>query len=662
MTAEHFEALESYRIEKSFSPQWFVSLVALLYSSALSANASAARLHLHRGDAPYAGTITLNVDATDIERRILKVRESIPVAPGPLTLLYPEWLPGVHSALGPISALAGLVITANGRQIEWARDPLNVYAFHLQVPKQVPRLELEFQFVSPANSNQGRISITSDILGVQWNTVALYPAGYYSQRITVMPSLKLPEGWELASALEVSGRYASTVQFKATTLEVLVDSPVFAGRHFRRFPLTTAGGRPIYLNVVADSPDEIDAKPEHLALHRRLVEEAYAAFGLPRYDHYDFLLAISDDFGAIGLEDQRSSENGVRGGYFKNWDKNEVARSLLPHEFTHSWNGKFRSPADLWTPNFNTRMQDSLLWVYEGMTHYWGRVLSARSGLWSENTTRASIAAIAASLKEKRQGRTWRNLRDTTHQPIISSRPLPWVSWQRTEDYYGEGVLLWLAVDTRIRDLTHDARSLDDFTRAFFEVDDGRFGPATYTLQDVVRALNAVAPHDWAAFLERRLDAKTDDGLLDGIERAGWRLVFRDEPSNFSRQAEERSLDTDLSYSLGLVLDKDANLTEVVWDSPAFKARLSTAVTLVAVNGRAYKPDLLKQGIRDARSDKKPIEVLVKELDRYRTVPIDYTGGLRYPHLERIEGEPDRLSTILAPRARETAAGSGGTE
>jgi predicted metalloprotease with PDZ domain len=602
-------------------------------------------------DLAYSGAIDLRVDATDLDRRIFRTVESIPVGPGPLTLLYPQWLPGNHAPSGPIEALAGLTITGGGRRLAWTRDPVNMYAFHVEVPAGVTALAVELQFASPENGDQGRIVATPEIVGLQWEKALVYPAGYYSSRILVNARLTLPGGWKFGTALTPERREGDTVIFRPISLEMLVDSPVFAGKYFSRLDLAPGAKVPVWLDVVADSPDELELKPDQLAAHRRLVQQAVALFGSRHFDHYDFLLSISDDFTGIGLEHHRSSEDGVRRGYFKEWDRNEPRRSLLPHEMTHSWNGKFRRPADLWTPNFNTPMRDSLLWVYEGMTEYWGEVLAARSGLWSAETARESLAVVAAGLQEHRPGRDWRNLEDTTNQPIVTRRgALSFVSWQRTEDYYREGQLVWFDVDTKLRELTGGRRSLDDFARAFLGVEDGRYAPLTYTFDEVVRTLNGVAAHDWAGFLRTRLDRTGAGAPLDGLARSGWKLVFKPEPSAYLRKLNELSDVNDQSYSLGCVVDQDARLAEVVWGSPAFAAGLATNATLVAVNGRAYKAALLVQAIRDGQTHGTPIELIVRSLDRYRTVTIPYTGGLRYPTLERVAGRPDMLAEILRPR------------
>jgi len=602
-------------------------------------------------DAAYPGVIQLDVDATDLDRRILKVRETIPVAAGaPVTLLFPKWLPGHHSPNGPLNDFAGLVVRAGGQVVPWRRDPVEVFAFHVDPPAGTTSLEVEFQFLSPTARDQGRIVMTPEMLNLQWNEVLLYPAGYFTRRIAIQPSVRLPAGWKFASALDGAARAGDEVRFARTDVATLVDSPIFAGRWFRQIDLDPKGRSPVRLNIVADSPEDLEASDAQVALHRAMVVQADRLFGARHYDHYDFLLALTDRMGGIGLEHHRSSENGTTPAYFTDWSKGAPSRDLLPHEYTHSWNGKFRRPADLWTPDYDAPMRNSLLWVYEGQTQYWGQVLAARSGLWTKQQALDALAATAA-LYGSRPGRSWRPVEDTTNDPIINARrPIPWVSWQRSEDYYSEGQLVWLDADTLIREKSGGRRSLDDFARAFFGMDDGSWTPLTYTFDDVVAALNKVQPYDWASFLRARIVDVAPKPPLDGLARAGWKLVFTDTPTAYWSDNEARRHAIDLSYSLGLAIGGGGAIDGVVWDSPAFEAGLTLGGKIVAVNETAFAPDRLKQAVKDATTAKAPIQLLVQTGDRYHTVAIDYHQGLRYPFLERIPGTPDRLSEILAPR------------
>jgi predicted metalloprotease with PDZ domain len=601
-------------------------------------------------DRPYLGVIRLVVDATDVTRHVFRVKETIPVESGALILLYPKWLPGNHGPRGAIDAFGGLKIEAAGRPVEWVRDTVDMYAFHLTVPAGASTLELEFQFLSATDTDQGRIVTTPEMLNLQWNSVALYPAGYNAARIDFAPSVKLPEGWEFATALERESSDGPVVKFHAVPFDILVDSPLFAGRYVKRVDLDSSGPAPVRLNIFADRPDLLEAKPEHLDAHRALVTQAYRLFNSHHYDHYDFLLALSDRLGGIGLEHHRSSENGTTPTFFTEWDKNPTARELLPHEYTHSWNGKFRRPADLTTPNFNVPMRDSLLWVYEGQTQYWGYVLSARAGLVTKDEALAALAATAAAY-QYRVGREWRALQDTTNDPIIAMRrPIPWRSWQRAEDYYQEGELMWLDADTLIREQSNGQRSLDDFARAFFGVDDGEWKtPKTYTFEDVVAALNVVQPHDWATFLRTRLDSHVGPPL-DGLARGGYTLTYSETPTDYFKKMETRGKIAHFGYSLGFIVGRENKLSEVLWNTPAYRAGLTVGTQLIAVNNVAYDKDRLLAIIKAAKTDNAPIEFLVKNGDRYSTVRIDYHGGSRYPQLTRNAAVPARIDAILAPR------------
>ncbi|HZW17397.1 MAG TPA: M61 family peptidase [Luteimonas sp.] len=624
--------------------------VALALSSPLAATAARAEVP-PPADVAYPGTINIEVDATDLAQRIFRVTQTMPVQPGELTLLFPAWLPGNHAASGPIDKIAGLEITANGQRLDWTRDPLDVFAFHVDVPAGVSSLSMQYQYLTPTDRNQGRVVMTPNMLNLQWNAVVLYPAGHYASRIEYAATVKYPAGFQAASALDVASRDGGTVHYQPVPLDILVDSPVYAGRYFKTFDLAPGAKVPVRLNVVADAAKYLEAEPEHIEQHRELVKQTLKLYGAQHYDHYDFLFSLSRQMGGNGLEHQRSSENGVGTDYFTGWDKKTGSTDLLGHEYTHSWNGKYRRPADLWTPNYNVPMQGSLLWVYEGQTQYWGNVLTARAGLRPMDASRDALALVAATYADNRPGLEWRALQDTTNDPIVARRrPKPYRGYQMSEDYYSGGQMLWLEADVRIRKLSNGKKSLDDFARAFFGDNDGEWKTQdTYTFDDVVAALDGVVHDDWRTFLRDRLDGKAP--LTGGLEASGWKLVYKDEPNAYEKaRMKDANGAASFIYSVGLNVGKSGEVSEVRWDSPAFDAGVGTGMTIVAVNDIAYDKDALADAIKAAKDDKAPIRLLVKEFDRYRTIDVDYHGGLRYPHLERIEGTPDYLTKIFTAR------------
>ena len=599
-------------------------------------------------DIAYPGTMQLTVDASDVTRAIFKIHQHVPVpGPGDFVMLYPKWLPGHHSPSGQINKIAGFRATANGQELKWVRDDLDVYAFRVDVPAGVNAIDIDFQYVSPTAGNQGRIVATPDMASIQWIANSMYPAGYYVRDIPVQASVIVPPGWKVATALRPGGQTATRIDYPVTSYEILMDSPLIAGAHYRAIPLSPD----VTLDVIADNEQELAATPEQIAAHKRLVDQAVKAFGAQHYDHYNFLLTISNNLGGSGLEHHRSSEDGVGRGYFTEWDKMLRDRNLLPHEYTHSWNGKYRRGADLWTPDFRTPMQDSMLWVYEGQTQFWGYVLGARSGMLSKQNTLDAIAATAASYSLGTPGRTWRPLIDTTNDPIIAQRaPQPWRSWQRSEDYYSEGQLIWIDVDRIIREQSGGKRSIDDFAKAFFGVRDRDWGELTYNFDEIVATLNKVQPYDWRGYLQRKVYGVAPEAPLDGINQGGYKLVFTPEPTMWIKSAEMQAKNSDLTYSGGFVVGNDGKITSVLWDSPAFNAGLSIGSQIVAVNGRNFDMDGIKQAIKDAANGGASPQLLVHDGDLYRTVALDWHGGLRYPRLEKTGKGPGSLGALLAPR------------
>lgn len=618
---------------------------------ALPATADTGPAAARVADSDYPGILRLSVDATDLSRRIYRVRETIPVRPGPLTLWYPQWIPGNHAPTGPINQFAGLLITGNGARIEWKRDPLDMYAFRLEVPAGVDAIEIEFQSLSPTADDQGRVAMTTALMSVQWSRLLLYPAGYDARRVRFEPELRLPPDWQFGSALERAGSEGDTHRFTPLALVDLVDSPVYAGRYFRRFDLDPGARVPVHLNVVADAPELLQAKPEILAAHRALVKQADRVFGTRPFARYDFLLALSDQFTGIGLEHHQSSENGTFPGYLTG-EAPFADNYLLAHEYAHSWNGKSVRPATLWTPHYNTPMQNDLLWVYEGQTEFWAWVLAARAGLYTPRQAQEVLAANAAMF-EHRAGRGWRNLQDTVYQGIVdfNDAPQAWESWQRGYDFYDEGILVWLDVDSTLRELSRGKRSLDDFAHRFFGAGKEGVDVRTYVHADVVDALQSLQPHGWDAFLRARIDGHGPGAPLDGLARAGWKLVYDETPNIAIADLESDQEFDDFRYSLGLkVASAGGKVEDVLWGSPAWRAGMARDVQVVAVSGQAYSAERLRRALIAGKAAQVPLELLLRQGDAYRTVMIDYHDGLRHPHLQRIPGTPDRLTPLLAPR------------
>ncbi|MGN6375448.1 MAG: M61 family metallopeptidase [Sphingomonas sp.] len=599
-------------------------------------------------DVDYPGTLTLDVDASDNSQGIFRVKETIPVdKTGPMVLLYPKWLPGNHSPTGQLDKLTGLTITGDkGQPIRWVRDTVDVYAYHIDVPEGVKTLNLAFQFASATSPDQGRIVMTPNLISLQWNSVSLYPAGYYVRDIPITATAHYPAGFSAASGLPSTAN-GPIYTYNTASYQTLVDSPVVAGRYYKQWALSSK----VDLNVFADKPADLVATPEQIDAHKRLVDQAVKLFGAQHYDHYEFLLSLSEQLGGNGLEHHRSSEDGTGEGYFTDWKNQTYDHNLLPHEFTHSWDGKFRRPADLWTPNYEVPMQDSLLWVYEGQTQFWGYVLQARAGMVSKQDTLDEYAMIAA-VYDHMPARQWRDLLDTTNDPIISQRrPKGWISWQRAEDYYNEGLMVWMEVDSMLRQQSHGTKSLDDFARAFFGMRDGDWGELTYTFNDVVDTLNSIQPYDWATFLNERLQGLSNQAPLGGFEQNGYKLVYTADETDVFKQSEANRNNVNAAYSLGLVASsKDGDVQSVIWDSPAFKAGMTVGDTIKAVNGKAFSPDVLKDAIVAAQTDKDPLLLQVERQGDYRQVAIDYHDGPRYPHLVKTGSGQTGLDKLLTAK------------
>lgn len=609
-------------------------------------------------DTPYPGTIRLDVDASDAARGIHRIHETVPVRGSRhLTLLFPQWIPGDPVPPNALDQLAGLAMSANGKPLRWRRDAVESAAFHVDVPAGAHAIDIDFQFLVPADQRIGPVLSTPTMMDLQWQSHTLYPAGYYTRRILVAPSLTLPKDWQFASSLAGARRAGNTVQFSTVSLETLVDSPVMASRWMRQITLSD-DPVPVRLDVAADSEAGLEIPGDIVDQYRRAVAQAYKLFGGRHFDHYDMMLWMSDSFGPSYFEQRRSDESALPAAFFSNRERYKRSFGNPFHGFVHSWNGLFRVPAAMWTANFNTPPQDSLLWVFEGLTVYWNEVLNARSGIASREEA-LSVLETEVSDVVNRPGLQWRTLQDASDQVNIQrgngsifpeGRRQPWPDWQLNNDEpYEQGALIWLDIDTLIRQRSKGQRSLDDFARGFFGVRDGSLVAAPYTFDDLVAGLNAVLPFDWKTFLLARVDSvgiKTD---LDGIDRGGYRLVWSEDQSPTQRTRESRRGTADLRFSVGMTVAKDGSVTEVAWGSPAWNAGLVIGAKILSINGRPFEAAEIKSAVADAR----PGDVLELRVARGSTeqqLSVALVGGLRYPHLERVQDAPGLLDDILEAR------------
>ena len=601
--------------------------------------------------------IEITVDLSDAPRKMLHAELKIPVEPGPLTLVYPQWIPGEHGPTGPIDNLAGIVFKANGQTIPWRRDDVNMFAFHLTAPAGATVLEAQVDFLAtaPASGFSAGASTSPNLAVLSWNEVLLYPEGTASAEVMVRPSVKVPEGWKFGTALTQAGTESGVTHFEPAPLNELVDSPVLAGRFFKEIPLAEEVTPKHYLDMAADGPEDLKVSGDMTAAFSHLVRETGALYASRHYDSYHFLVTLSDSVAHFGLEHHQSSDDRVEARNFLDEDLSLLNGDLLPHEFTHSWNGKYRRPAGLYTTDFQHPMKGDLLWVYEGLTQYLGDVLAARSGIWTEQQYRSYLAESAAEL-DHRPGRTWRDLQDTaTAAQTLYATGDGWDNWRRSVDYYAEGELIWLEVDTTIRKLSGGKKSLNDFCARFLGV--GGNGPpktVTYTFEDVVENLKAIQAYDWAALLKERLESKSPRAPLRGIAGGGYRIEYTDEPNEFARATEGRNRGVNAWFSLGLLVE-DNGITDVLVGSPAYEAGLGPGMKLVAVNGRRASDDLLKQAIRDAKGAGAGVELIVENAGFFKVAKIDYHGGERYPHLVREAGAPGYLDEILKPMVKRPA-------
>jgi predicted metalloprotease with PDZ domain len=605
-------------------------------------------------DLAVAQSIQLSVDLTDAPRNIFHSRLTIPVKPGPLTLVYPEWIPGNHRPAGPIANVTGIKMEAAGQTLAWQRDPVDMYAFHVDVPAGATELHVSMDTITnDGSAGASGPAATTNVLDLNWNQVVLYPQGASSDAVQVQASITKPEGWKFGTALPVAtvtkDGTSEFIRFKPVSLTTLVDSPLIAGNYYRKIELTKPGETPVHvIDMVSESDAALAMTPADETAYRKLVAETGALFGARHYLEYHFLLTLSDEAGHHGVEHHQSSDNSVRERTLLEPELQLLEAGLLPHEFTHSWNGKYRRPAGLATRNYQDPMIGDLLWVYEGLTEYLGQVLTARSGLLTQEQYREALAATAAML-DHRAGRTWRPLEDTARSvQILRLQGPEWQSWRRSLDYYPEGELIWLEVDTIIRQQSHGQKSLNDFCRLFHGGESGPPKVVPYTFDDVVKALNQVAPYDWAGLLKTRVNSTDPHAPLGGIERGGWRLVYNDQPNLFIKTSDKVRKSVDASYSLGFAVKEDGTLTDVIYGSPAYAAGIGPGMKLVAINGRAWSKDVLLDALRASKDSKEPIDLLIENAKFFKTYSIPYHGGIRSPHLERAEGA-DVLGEILTP-------------
>ena len=594
------------------------------------------------------GTIALALDVRETPRKLLHARETLTVTPGALTLVYPKWIPGEHAPDGPIDDLVALTFTSGGKSIPWRRDPVDLFAFHVDVPPGVTTLDASFDFL-PAIGQGGFSSASSDTahLGIySWNQVLLYPQGARTDDVMFRASMELPAGWKFGTALPVANQSGAKIDFQPVSLTTLVDSPVIAGEYLRVVPLD-GSSRPVEAALVGDTAASIDIPNDLTAKWKRLVQEADAMFGARHYSNYHFLLTLSDRVAHFGLEHHQSNDSRVPENSLR--EQNSIG--VVAHEYVHSWNGKYRRPAGLATPDFQQPMIGDLLWVYEGLTQYLGYVLAERSGIWSESYYKERLAQIAAFL-DNEPGRRWRPLVDTTTAAqLLYFAPGQWTGYRRGVDFYDEGWLIWLDVDTAIRELTHGQKSIEDFCHLFHGGESSAPAVKPYTVDDVVAALNQVAPHDWKAFLGSRIYQVTQRAPLDGITRSGWRLVYNDTKNEYITAGDKERVDA--TYSIGLhVRASDGVVNDVALDSPAGKAGIGPGMQILAVNGLRYSADVLRNAIKESKMASGPMSIEFQNDDIVKTVSLDYHGGIREPHLERDPSKPDMLAQVLAGRAK----------
>ncbi len=594
-------------------------------------------------------TVTISVDATSAPRKIFHASLTIPATAGDVTLYYPKWIPGEHAPDGPVIDLAGLKFSAAGKTLKWRRDLLDGFTLHVDVPAGVTEIAAELDFLSPATFEGGfsaGSSATDKLAIISWNQVLLYPKGFKSDDINYSASLRIPPGWKFGTPLPIASQSGSDIKFATVSLTTLVDSPVITGEFLKVVPL--AQDPVTEMDIAADSAAALEAPQETWDHYKSLVDQAQKLFGAHHYRDYHFLYTLSDHVAHFGLEHHESDDSRVDERALIDETSRKLSASLLPHEYVHSWNGKYRRPADLATPDYQQPMQDDLLWVYEGLTNYLGFVLTARSGLLAADLDRDDLAITASTLDRQTPGRQWRNLQDTADAaPQLYFSPRAWESWRRSTDFYNEDTLNWLWVDVIIRQQTKGAKSIDDFCHVFHGAPST--GPAlkTYTFDDVVNALNQIAPYDWRGFWTDRLTNHGPGAPLGGIEGSGWKVVYDETPSEMMTASAGAYHFVPAAFAIGLVLNDDGSIADTIEGELTAKAGIGPGMKVVAVNGRRYSPDVLRDSLKAAKTGTGAIELLVENTDYYKTYKIDYHGGEKYPHLVRDDSKPDLLTEIL---------------
>ena len=594
-------------------------------------------------------TVTIAVDATAAPRKIFHASLKIPASPGDLTLYYPKWIPGEHAPDGPVIDLAGLKFGAGGKILKWRRDLVDGFTIHVEVPAGISEISAELDFLSPAIFEGGfsaGSSATDKLAVISWNQVLLYPKGWQSDDINYSASLKLPDGWKFGTPLPVASHSGNEIKFATVSLTTLVDSPVITGEFLKVVPL--AQDPVTEMDIAADSAAALEAPAEVWDHYKHLVEQAQRLFGAHHYRDYHFLYTLSDHVAHFGLEHHESDDSRVDERALVDDASRKLSASLLPHEYVHSWNGKYRRPADLATPDYEQPMQDDLLWVYEGLTNYLGFVLTARSGLLTAEQDRDDLAITADMLDHHTPGRVWRNLQDTADAaPQLYFAPRAWQSWRRGTDFYDEGTLSWLWADVIIRQQTKGAKSLDNFCELFHGAPSTGPMVKPYTFDDVVSALNQIAPYDWRGFWTERLTNHGPGAPLGGVEGSGWKVVYDEIPSEMLTGSASMNRTVPAALAFGLLLNEDGTISDVTEGLPAAKAGIGPGMKLVAVNGRRFSPEILRDAVKATKNGHAPLDLLVENTDYYKTYKIDYHGGEKYPHLVRDDSKPDLLSEIL---------------